>query len=189
MPFWTTKPTSSNSSPKPNHSGFRSIRAMTMAATSPTDSVWTQKSMRCFSYSHCRRHRIQDLAGFQIKATASLLSHCLSSSSCCAGWLLCASPLDTPPSRRLVILSCRLSFCLVTPAGCRIIISRHPLLALPSSRPLIMLCTTTARGSRATGGTTTATGGMTTDGLQRRTWMSRMWSVQSISLLWLKIMQ
>ena len=136
---------------------------MTMAATSPTDSVWTQKSMRCFSYSHCRRHRIQDLAGFQIKATASLLSHCLSSSSCCAahsssccaGWLLCVSSLDAPPSRHLVILS------LVVPAGCRIIISRRPLVALPSSCPLIVLGTTTARGSRASGGTTTATGGTT----------------------------
>ena len=98
-----------------------------------------------------------------------MLSHCLSLSSCCAaysssrraGWLLCASPLDVPPSRRLVVLSCRLLFCLVAPAGCHIIISRRPLIALPSSRPLIVLGTMTAKGSRATGGMTTATGGTT----------------------------
>jgi hypothetical protein len=47
------------------------------------------------------------------------------------GWLVVASPLDTPLSRRLV--SCRAaSRCLIAPAGCRTII-------LPPSRPLIVL--------------------------------------------------
>jgi hypothetical protein len=83
---------------------------------------------------------VASLAGFQIKATASLLSHCLISlfSRCAAhssfrrtGWLLHVSPLDSPPSPCLVILSCRLSFCLVAPAGCCIIV-------LSLHRPLIL---------------------------------------------------
>jgi len=108
--------------------------------------------------------------GFQIKATASLLSHhCLSLSSCCAThsssrparWLLC--PLLT--RRPLVVSSSRhaASHCIVVPAGCRIIISRRPLVA-PPSRPLIVIGTTTARESRASDGMTTVTGGGTTGG-------------------------
>ena len=67
----------------------------------------------------------------------------------------------------VVLLSRRAATpCLVAPAGCRIIISRRPLVALPSSCPLVLGTTTggtaTARGSRATGGTTMATGGTTT---------------------------
>ncbi len=89
--------------------------------------------------------------GFQIKAMASLLSHCLSLSSCCAahlssccaGWLLhhllTRRPLVASLSFRAA------SCCLVAPAGCCIIISRRPLVA-PPSRPLIVLGTTTARG-------------------------------------------
>jgi hypothetical protein len=107
--------------------------------------------------------------GFQIKATASLLSHCLSSSSCCTAHLSsrCASCfLHCLSTRRplVVLSSCRAaSHCLVAPAGCRIIISRCPLIALPS-RPLIVIGTTTARESRASGSTTMATGGATMRG-------------------------
>ncbi len=75
---------------------------------------------------------------FQIKATASLLSHCLSSSSHCAahsssrraGWLLCRLSMLRP---LVVLLSrCAASCCLVAPADCRIIISYRPLVAPPS---------------------------------------------------------
>ena len=108
--------------------------------------------------------------GFQIKAMASLLSHhCLSLSSCCAAhsssrparWLL--RPLLT--HRPLVFSSSRhaASHFLVAPAGCCIIISHRPLVA-PPSRPLIVISTTMARESRASGGMTTATGGGTMGG-------------------------
>ena len=75
---------------------------------------------------------------FQIKATASLLSHCLSSSSHCAahsssrraGWLLRRLSMLRP---LVVLLSrCAASCCLLAPAGCRIIISCRPLVAPPS---------------------------------------------------------
>jgi hypothetical protein len=80
---------------------------------------------------------------------ASMWSHRLSLSSRCAlchplilllCWLVVVSPLDMPPSCRLVISSslCATFHCLDALAGCRTIISCHPLIA-PSSRPLIVL--------------------------------------------------
>jgi hypothetical protein len=74
----------------------------------------------------------------------SLLLHCLllpsrraaHSSSCHAGWLLPCLLTHRP---LVVSLShCTASRCLVMPAGCRIIISYYPIVALPSC-PLIML--------------------------------------------------
>jgi hypothetical protein len=78
-----------------------------------------------------------------------LLSHRLSLSSRCAlrlplvlssRRLVVALPLDTPPSRRLVVFLSRraASRCLVAQAGCCAIISCRHLVA-PPSRPLIVL--------------------------------------------------
>ncbi len=55
-PFWTTLLRCCDSSPTHNRSGLCSIRAITMAATSSMDSVWTRKSMRRFSSSLAWRH-------------------------------------------------------------------------------------------------------------------------------------
>ncbi len=109
--------------------------------------------------------------GVQIKATASLLSlylssssHCAThSSSCCVGWLLCCLLMQCP----LVVSSSSraASRCLIAPAGCHIIISRSPLIAPPFC-PLIVLGTTMARGSRTMGGTMKATGSTTTGGMR-----------------------
>ena len=55
--------------------------------------------------------------------------------------LVVASPLDVPPSHSLVVSLSRhaASCCLVAPAGCCAIISCRPLVAPPSSGPLIVL--------------------------------------------------
>ena len=53
-PFWTTSLRYCDSSPTHNHSGLRSIRAITMAATLPVNSVWTRKTTRLCCLSSCR---------------------------------------------------------------------------------------------------------------------------------------
>jgi hypothetical protein len=123
---------------------------MTMAATSPTDSNWTQKSMRPFSLSPAW-HRIRDLAGFQIKTTASLLSHCLSSSSRCAthssschaGWLLRVSPLNVPP---LCVASQHAAL-----SSSWLIVASSSLVVLSLHRPLVISSCSARRRQGAAG--------------------------------------
>jgi hypothetical protein len=76
-----------DSSPTPNRSGLRST-IMTMAATSPVDSVWTRKTTRLIRLSSCRPRVVSSCqlhcAALSSSCRASWLSHCLLSSSHCA---------------------------------------------------------------------------------------------------------
>jgi hypothetical protein len=83
----------------------------------PSSRCATLSSNRCTSWlSHCLSPSSR-CATLSSTRRVSLLSHCLSSSSCCdprcplvllSRRLVVASPLDAPPSRRLVVSACRL---------------------------------------------------------------------------------
>ena len=181
-PFWTTLLRCCDSSPTHNCSGLCSIGAMTMAATSPINSVWTRKSMRRFSslpaWRHTRFGWLPNQGHGQLVVTLPLLvlssSYCAAHlSSRCAGWLLHVLPLDALPSCRLGWLP---HHHLSSSYHCTSLLSsnrarhddgtgkqgdrRHD---NGNGRHTARGGTTTARGSRATGGMTTVTGSTTTE--------------------------
>ncbi len=126
--FWTTYITIYDSSPTPSCSGLCSTRAMTMAATSPADSIWTRKTTRLCHLSSRRPHVVSSC-----QLVDALPLFILSKLRCplvvvvlpCQ--LVVALPLDVlslrPP---LVLLSCQL-------------VVASPLLILLLRRPLILL--------------------------------------------------
>ena len=93
-------------------------------------------SSRCATLLSSRRAILLSHHLSSSSRRAGWLSHRLSSSSHRASWLLCCLSMRRP---LVVSSSCRVaSRHLVEPAGCRIIISRCPLVA-PPSHPLIVL--------------------------------------------------
>jgi hypothetical protein len=160
-PFWTTSLRCCDSSPTHNHSGLRSIQAITMAATSPIDSIWRRTTTR---FCRLSSHRPVVVLSCQLVVPLLSSSHCaaLSSSlSCRASWLLhhlspsshCAAlspschaschiasrpPLVAPPCRRLVVPAC---CCIASPrplVAPRAALSSSRPLVLSSSRPLVL---------------------------------------------------
>ena len=90
VPCWTTYPTN-------NYSGLCSIRAMTMAASMPVDSVWTQKTKRlCCVFLLCQLVVALPLVILLLRHPLVILSR----------RLVAALPLEAPPSCRLAVLSC-----------------------------------------------------------------------------------
>ena len=128
-PFWTTSLRCCDSSPTHNPSGLRSIRATTMAATSPIDSVWSQTTMRLCRLSLRRPLAVLTRQLVVALPLAVLSLHCPLVLSLCrlvatspllilmlcrplillSCRLVVVLPLDTPPSRHLIVSSCRLS--------------------------------------------------------------------------------
>ena len=146
-PFWTTSLRCCNSSPTHNRSGLHSIRAITMAATSPIDSVWSQTTTR--------------LSRLSLRRPGVILS--------CQ--LVVASPLVVPSLRHtLVILSRQLVVqlpltilslrCPLVVLSCQLVVAlplavlslRHPLinslLRLVVASPLLVLLLGPAPPSR-----------------------------------------
>ena len=90
VPCWTTYPTN-------NYSGLCSIQAMTMAASMPVDSVWTQKTKRlCCVFLLCQLVVALPLVILLLRHPLVVLSR----------RLVAASPLEAPPSCRLAVLLC-----------------------------------------------------------------------------------
>ena len=110
-------PTSSFSSPVPHPYGFCSIRATTMAATLPVDSVWTRKTRRLHIASP--RPLIAPRAALSSSLRAGWLLRCLST---CRPLVVSSSHrLIMPP---LVVLSRQL---VVTPSSLDVLSLHRPL--------------------------------------------------------------
>ena len=108
-PFWNTLLRCCDSSPTHNRSNLRSIQAITMAATSPIDSVWSQTTTRlCRLFSH----------------RPGVVSSCQ---------LIVASPLVVPSLRRSLVV---LLHQLVVASPLAVLSLRCPLVVL--SRQLVV---------------------------------------------------
>jgi hypothetical protein len=142
MPFWATSLTACDSTPTQNRSGFHLIRATTMTATLPVNSVWTRKTKRLCRLlsrhpplvaSSCQLVVASPLVVLSLCYPLVVLSH----------QLVVALPLAIVSLRHpLVLLLCQL----VVTLPILILLLCHPLVL--SSRRLVVVSPVDAAPSR-----------------------------------------